>query len=105
LIILPVLLLSTFLISCKTTEKIIYIRPVFIHPEIDPIPVKEYLDGGFALVDPSDENSDLIISETDAKILAKYLVDLKEWGNTGWTWTDYYKEESKRLDKDFQTGE
>ena len=95
-----VLIWLIFLISCKTIERI-YIYPDFIHPEIDIIPTKNYVDGGFMLVDPEDENSDLIISQTDAKILGDYISKLKEWGSEGWIWiTDFYIKELTRLKDD-----
>lgn len=92
-----VLILLISLTSCKTIERI-YVYPDFIHPEIDVMPTKEYIDGGFKLSDPEDENSDLTISQNDSKILASYLSALKEWGSEGWTWIeDFYIKELNRL--------
>jgi hypothetical protein len=82
--------LPIFLTNCKTT---VYIYPEFIHPEIEEIPVNNYVDGGFVPVDGG-----LLISENDAKILAKYIVALKNWGSNGWTWiTDYYIAELEKF--------
>ena len=80
-----VLIFLTFLTSCKTIERI-YIYPDFIHPEIDEIPTKEYVDGGFKPIDGGQ-----FISTNDARVLATYISALKDWGSEGWTWiTDYY---------------
>jgi len=95
--ILTALILLISLTSCKTIERH-YIYPDFIHPEIDIIPTKNYVDGGFSAVNHEDENSDLVISGNDAKILAKYISDLKEWGSEGWIWIqDFYIKELDRL--------
>jgi len=73
--------------SCKTNT--VYIYPDFIHPEIETQPTKTYIDGGFKPVDGGQ-----FISTNDARILAKYMTDLKSWGVTGWTWiTDFYIKE------------
>lgn len=77
-----------FLTGCRTTE---YIYPDLIEPEIEPMPGKTYVDGGFKAVE-----SGQFISTADAKILAKYIVALKNWGASGWEWiTDYYIPELK----------
>lgn len=56
-----------------------------MEPVIEDMPVKDYVDGGFI---PTEKG--LIISLDDAKILSKYLIDLKAWGDSGWYWVQYY---------------
>jgi len=86
-----VLICLIFLTDCRTNT--VYVYPHFIHPEIEVIPTKTYVDGGFKPV----ENGQFISTE-DAKILGNYIINLKKWGSAGWTWvTDYYITELNKL--------
>ena len=95
-----VLILPIFLTSCKTIEYV-YVYPDLINPVIEEIPVNSYIDGGFSYRDGG-----LFISKNDAMILARYILDLKEWGSNGWTWiTDYYIKELDRLKSEGENNE
>ena len=70
------MMLSSFLISCKTTTE-------YIYPDIPERPVRERPEFPEGItpekVDPEDEYSDILFTIEEAKLLNKYIVDLLEF--------------------------
>ena len=48
------------------------------------------------------DNSNYIISEKDLKVLTKYIVELKTWGQNNYDWTQYYIDELERVKELFK---
>ena len=90
LTLLAIIFLS-ILTSCKTTERVI-VYPVIITPEIPTEPTHEPWQ--FTSVDDNNQ----LISNNDARKVGKYILDLKEYGETLKLWLDYYITETSQLD-------
>lgn len=80
-----------FLTSCKTIEYV-YVYPDIQPPAVEPIPTKTYREGGFSPTETGQQ-----ISTIDARILAQYIQSLKDWGDSGWSWVQYYISEIDKL--------
>lgn len=87
------LLSLSLLTACKTTD---YIVPVIIEPEVLEAPTHE--PWTFSPIDENNQN----ISNDDLRILAKYIVDLKSYSETGWDWVQYYIDELNNIKEQFK---
>jgi len=81
------------LTACKTT---VYVVPSIIEPTIEIEPVHE--PWTFTAID----ESNYLVSQEDLKILASYIVDLKNYAADGWDSVQYYIDELRRIKKDFE---
>ena len=78
--------------ACKSTA---YIVPIIQEPINQELPTNE--PWVFTAID----ESNYIISESDLKILTSYIIDLKYYGESGWSYVDYYKSELNRIAETF----
>lgn len=81
------------LTACKTTA---YVVPVIQEPIIETEPT--HAPWQFVAID----EHNFIISDTDLKVLIKYIQDLKVYGLNGWDWVQYYIDELKNVEEKFK---
>jgi len=70
--------------------------PVIQEPILEEIPTHEPWQ--FTAID----ESNYLLSEKDLKELTTYIINLKDYGNAGWIWTQYYIDELARITEEFK---
>lgn len=86
------LLLQASLTACKS---FVYVVPVIQEPIVQKLPTHE--PWVFTAID----EHNFIISDTDLRELTTYIINLKDYGESGWTWVDYYSSELQRISETF----
>ena len=79
--------------ACKTTA---YIVPIIQEPIVSEAPTHEPWQ--FTAID----DTNVILSQDDLKVLTKYIIELKSYGDSGWIWVQYYIDELRSVTEQFK---